>query len=306
MFDVTALGEGMVEFNQARPGERAWLQGFGGDTSNAVIAAARAGARAAYLSRVGGDEFGSLLLDLWRAEGVDTSAVDRDADAPTGLYFVTHGSGGHSFSYRRSGSAATRMTTAWIERPEAQQVLRSTRFLHVSGISMAISPDARECTLVAMRHAREAGARVSLDANLRTKLWPLEQARAAIDHALRRCDVYLPSLEDAAALHGTSDPAAIADCAHRAGVCTVVIKLGADGCVVSEGGRLHHVHGHRVHALDATGAGDCFSGNLLARLAAGDDTLVAARYANAAAALAVQGWGAVDPLPRPDAVRGLA
>ena len=72
MFDVTALGEGMVEFNQTRPGERAWLQGFGGDTSNAVIAAARAGAKAAYLSRVGGDEFGALLLDLWRAEGVDT------------------------------------------------------------------------------------------------------------------------------------------------------------------------------------------------------------------------------------------
>src|SRR5689334_11168228 len=88
MYDVTALGEGMVEFNETRPDERAWLQGTGGDTSIAVIAAARAGARTAYLSRVGDDSFGSLLLDAWRREAVDTSAVERDPDAPTGLYFV--------------------------------------------------------------------------------------------------------------------------------------------------------------------------------------------------------------------------
>src|SRR3954469_777639 len=163
MFDVTALGEGMVEFNQTRPGERTWLQGFGGDTSNAVIAAARAGARTAYLSRVGDDEFGGVLLDLWQREGVDTSAIDRDTHAPTGLYFVTHGPQGHVFSYRRAGSAASRMTTAWIARPEVQRVLQSTRFLHVSGITLAISPEARQAALLAMRTARAAGAHVSFD-----------------------------------------------------------------------------------------------------------------------------------------------
>ena len=115
LFDVVALGEGMVEFNQTRAGEPVYLQGFGGDTSNAVIAAARAGARTAYLSRVGNDWSGDRLLALWQAEGVDCRAVQQADDGPTGLYFVTHGPAGHAFGYQRRGSVAARMTPPWFE-----------------------------------------------------------------------------------------------------------------------------------------------------------------------------------------------
>ena len=65
-FDIAALGEAMVEFNQTRPGEPDYLQGFGGDTSNAVIAAARAGARTTYLTRLGADHWGDELVGLWQ------------------------------------------------------------------------------------------------------------------------------------------------------------------------------------------------------------------------------------------------
>ena len=305
MRDVTALGEGMVEFNQTRPADRTWLQGFGGDTSNALIAAARAGASTAYLTRVGADTFGDMLLRLWEDEGVDTRVVERDGDAPTGLYFVTHGPQGHAFTYRRAGSAASAMTPDWLRQDAVQAVLRDTRFLHVSGISLALSRSARHTALAAMRQARAAGARVAFDANLRLKLWSLDEAREGIGQAVAACDLFLPSLDDMVALQGLQDAGAIIDWGHAAGARTVVVKLGAEGCVVSDGQRRERIHGHRVQAVDATGAGDCFSGNLLARLAAGDDVVAAARYANAAAALAVQGWGAVAPLPRPDAVRSL-
>ena len=89
------------------------------------------------------------------------------------------------------------------------------------------------------------------------------------------------------------------------GARQVVLKLGAKGAIVSPSADAARstVPGHRVNAVDATGAGDCFSGNLLARLAAGDDLLSAARFANAAAALTVQGFGAVASLPRADQVR---
>lgn len=305
MFDVTALGEAMIEFNQTRPGEPNYLQGFGGDTSNAAIAAARAGARTAYLTRLGQDSFGDLLLDLWKTEQVDTSGIERDTAAPTGLYFVTHGANGHEFTYRRAGSAAARMDADWLERAATQAVLRSTKFLHVSGISLAISASARGAALLAMRQARESGAQVAFDANLRLKLWTLEQAREGIAQAMALTDVFLPSIDDVTALNGMRDPAQVIAWGHQAGARLVVVKLGADGCVASDGRRQQALPGHRVQAVDATGAGDCFSGNLLARLAAGDDVFTAARYANAAAALAVQGWGAVAPLPRPGQVRGL-
>jgi 2-dehydro-3-deoxygluconokinase len=303
-FDVVALGEPMVEFNQTSPGQPHYLQGFGGDTSNAIIAAARAGARTAYLSRVGDDSFGRSLLQLWRSEGVDTRAVDTDPQAPTGIYFVTHGAQGHEFSYRRAGSAASLMTPQWLDG-RAAGAIRDASILHVSGISMAISACACDTAMAAMRLAREAGTLVSLDSNLRLKLWPLERARAAIGEAIALADVFLPSLEDLATLVGTSDPGALLEWSHAAGASRVVLKLGADGAIASDGKRVERIASHRVALADATGAGDCFCGNLLARLAAGDSLFDAARWANAAAAIAVQGFGAVAPLPRPDQVRAL-
>jgi 2-dehydro-3-deoxygluconokinase len=300
-FDVAALGEAMLEFNQTRPGEPQYLQGFGGDTSNAVIAAARAGARTTYLTRLGQDAFGDALLGLWQREGVDACAVERDPAAPTGIYFVTHGPKGHEFSYLRAGSAASRMTPAWLPRA----LIRDSRVLHVSGISLAISPSARDTVFEAMAIARAAGTLVSLDSNLRLKLWSLEEARAGITRAIGLCDLFLPSVDDVAVLSAKEDPDAIVDWAHALGARQVVLKLGADGALASDGRRRERIAGHRVELVDATGAGDCFCGNLLARLARGDSVFDAALYANAAAAVAVQGFGAVAPLPRPEQVRAL-
>lgn len=295
-FDVVALGEAMVEFNQVHPGQPQYLQGFGGDTSNAAIAAARAGARVAYLTRIGQDSFGQALTALWRAEGVDTRAVQSDSEHPTGIYFVSHGTAGHEFSYLRTGSAASHMAPQWLAG-EPAAALQAARILHLSGISLAISPQACDTAFEAMRLAREAGTLVSFDSNLRLKLWPLARAQACIAQAVSLCDIFLPSLEDMQALTGLSDPDTIIDWGHARGAATVVLKLGAEGALASNGQRRERVPGQRVTPVDATGAGDCFCGNLLARMAQGDDVFAAARYANAAAALAVQGYGAVAPLP---------
>jgi len=304
-FDVVALGEAMVEFNQTTAGQPNYLQGFGGDTSNAVIAAARAGASTAYLTRLGGDTFGQSLMALWAAENVSTAAVQQDSEASTGLYFVTHGPKGHEFSYLRAGSAASRMTPAWLQQGGALDAVRQARVLHVSGISLAISASACDTAFAAMKLAKEAGTLVSFDSNLRLKLWPLDRALACTRHAVSLCDIFLPSLEDITTLNGMTDPDQVVDWGHALGAKTVVLKLGGDGALVSDGTRRERVPVHRVKLVDATGAGDCFCGNLLARIAQGDTVFDATRYANAAAALTVQGYGAVAPLPRPEQVRAL-
>ena len=300
-FDVAALGEAMLEFNQTRPREPQYLQGFGGDTSNAVIAAARGGARTAYLTRLGQDNFGDALVALWLREGVDTSGVERDAAAPTGIYFVTHGFAGHEFNYLRTGSAASRMTPQWLPRA----LIADSKILHVSGISLAISRSARDTVLEAMLEARRSGTLVSLDSNLRLKLWPLGEARATIIKAIGLCDFFLPSLEDATALMDSTEPERIVDWSHSHGAPNVALKLGAQGALVSDGQLRERVPGLQVQVVDATGAGDCFCGNFLARVAKGDTIFEAAHYANTAAALAVQGFGAVAPLPRPGEVKAL-
>lgn len=300
--DVLALGEAMIEFNQTRAHDsQTWLQGFGGDTSNMAIAAARLGARSGYVTRVGNDAFGRRLVDLWTRERVSTDGVAVDDDAPTGVYFVAHDASGHVFSYLRAGSAASRMAPASL--PLA--ALRATRVLHLSAISQAISASACDACFAAIDVARAAGARVSYDTNLRLALWPLARARAIILETLGLADWALPGVDDARQLFDTEDPMRIVDACHARGSAVVVLKLGRDGCVVSDGRERQRVPGRRVAAVDATGAGDCFDGAFIARVLAGDDPFTAAGFANAAAALATTGYGAVAPLPRREEVERL-
>lgn len=290
--DIICLGEPMLEFNQQPDG--LYLAGHGGDTSNCAIAAARQGASVAYWTRIGADAFGDSFLKLWADEAVDTSRIEKDDQAHTGIYFVTHGEAGHEFSYFRAGSAASRMTPADV--PE--DYVKGARILHVSGISQAISDSAADSVFHAIEVAREADVKVSYDSNLRLTLWPLERARAVIHAAMARCHIALPGLDDAEHLTGHSDPDAIVDFYLGLGAEVVALTLGAQGTLVATPAERRRIAGRKVSPADATGAGDTFDGAFLAEIAAGRDPFAAARYANAAAALSTQGFGAVAPMPR--------
>src|SRR5208337_3752169 len=147
------------------------------------------------------------------ASRVDASRIVVNGGAHTGLYFVTHGPDGHSFSYLRAGSAASRIaeTDLPVDR------IRETKILHVSGISQAISSSAADAVFAAIDIAHGANRLVSYDPNLRLKLWPLRRARAVIHEAMRSCDIALPGLDDAFALTAESDPDAIVDFYLRLG-----------------------------------------------------------------------------------------
>ena len=206
--DILAYGEAMVEFNQTGEGNgRLYLQGFGGDTSNFAIAAARQGAPVGVLGALGDDANGRLLRTLWDAEGVDHRAVHSDPAGYTAVYFVSHGPQGHEFSFFRQGSAASRMRPADLPRER----IAAARVLHLSGITLAISDSSCDTAHAAIDIARAAGVLVSFDTNLRLKLWPLARARALIFDAIARCDLCLPSLDDLQQLTGLSDPDALAD-----------------------------------------------------------------------------------------------
>ncbi|HSI54077.1 MAG TPA: sugar kinase [Ramlibacter sp.] len=285
----------MVEFNQTgEGGGRQYLQGFGGDTSNFAIAAARQGASVGYISALGDDSHGRMLRELWEREGVDQSHVRTDAAAYTAVYFVTHGPGGHQFSFMRSGSAASRMTPASLPR----EAIAAAKVLHLSGISLAISASASDTCLEAIDVARKAGVQVSFDTNLRLKLWPLERARQVMTDVMRRCDICLPSLDDITAITGLSDPDALVDHCLALGAKVVALKLGEQGALVANGTQRLRIPAHPCRPVDATGAGDTFGGAFVARLVAGDALEAAARYAATAAALSTQGYGAVEPIPR--------
>jgi 2-dehydro-3-deoxygluconokinase len=287
----------MIELNQTVSGG-SYLPGFGGDTSNTVIAAARSGRRTGYFTGIGNDAFGRALLELWRSEGVDASHVKVDASAPTAVYFVTHGANGHEFSYRRTGSAASRIGIADLPH----DYIKSARILHVSGISQAISNSAADAVFAAIDIAKRAGVLISYDSNLRLQLWPLARARAIIHEAMRYADIALPGLDDAQRLTGLSEPDAIADFYLRLGAKIVALTLGKSGSLVATEAERLLVPSISVAAVDATAAGDTYDGAFLAEYLASSDPFQAARYANAAAALSTKGYGAVAPMPYRQAV----
>jgi 2-dehydro-3-deoxygluconokinase len=208
--EIVAIGEPMLEFNQqptGADGRRLYLEGPGGDTSNAAVAAARQGARVAYVTAVGEDPAGERFLDLWRDEGIDISAVRRSTTHATAVDFVTHGPKGHAFLYYRANSAASTLAPADI--PVA--MIQGARVLYASGISQGISASAADAVFHAIEVARAAGVRVAYDTNYRPRLWPAARAAAVIHAAMARADIALPSLEDAQVLTGLSDPGAICD-----------------------------------------------------------------------------------------------
>ena len=293
MSDLLAIGEALVELNQPADGAP-FVQGFGGDTSNAMIAAARLGADASYFTAVGADRFGQSLTELWMREGVDASRIVINGGAHTGLYFVTHGPDGHQFSYLRAGSAASRIG----ESDLPVDRIRASNILHLSGISQAISSSAADAAFAAIDIARDAKRLVSYDPNLRLKLWPLRRARAIIHEAMRSCDIALPGLDDALALTSLAEPDAIVDFYLRLGARVVVLKRGKAGAIVATAKARERIAARAVKAVDATGAGDCFDGAFLAEFVRTADPFAAARFANAAASLSTLGYGAVAPLPR--------
>jgi 2-dehydro-3-deoxygluconokinase len=300
---LVAIGEPMLEFNQqpdiSGDGRHLYLEGYGGDTSNAAVAAARQGVPVAYLTALGRDPAGARFFDLWQREGIDTSGVRVSEDRATAVYFVTHGQNGHEFLYYRRDSAASGYGPEDVDTA----LVGGARILHASGISQGISARAADAVFHAIAVARAAGARVSYDTNFRPRLWPAARAAAVMHAAIAQADIALPSFDDATVLTGLADPDAIADFYLRLGPKVVALKLGADGVLLATPERRCRIPAHPCRFVDATGAGDTFAGGFLARLILGDAPEAAARYATVAAALKCEGFGAVAPIPRAAQVR---
>jgi 2-dehydro-3-deoxygluconokinase len=287
----------MLEFNATSPGSlrevRSYEVGWGGDTSNFSVAAARMGAQVGYLTRLGSDDFGRIFLDLWESEGIDTSHVILEEGAATGIYFVSRLGAQHAFTYYRKDSAASHLAPADIP----VDYIAGAKVFHTSGITQAISNSACDAVFEAIQTARKAGVRVSYDPNVRLKLWSPGRARAVILETISLSDFIFPSLEDARFLSLHQEPEEVAAYLLERGPQVVALKLGADGAILATQEGIERIPPYPVQAIDGTGAGDTFDGAFIASYLKGRSYEECARFANIAAALATTGHGAVAPIP---------
>ena len=286
--DITCFGEPMLEFVRQDGG--LWKQGFGGDTANTSIMAARSGAKVAYLTALGADRFGDELVNILSREDVMTDWIRREQSLPTGIYFVEPHESQHFFTYYRAGSAAA----GFQANDVPSDLMDTTRILHVSAISEAISADASAAVKAAIARVRAAGGQVSYDTNLRLKLWGgIEPARAAVHASMAQCDIALPSIDDAEELTGLSDENAIIDFYLDLGAKVVALKLGERGALIATPSERRAIEPKLVTPVDSTGAGDAFAGGFLSSLLRQGDPFVAGGDGAALAARVVSGFGAV-------------
>lgn len=301
-YDVLVLGEVLVEIHAGSP-LRAAADGtaarisYSGDALNAAAAAAAAGARTALLAVVGEDELSVPLLRRAAELGVDVSHVRR-APHPNGAYLLCADTEGErEFVYWRTRSAGSTLSPAHVE--SWRDLLTGAGALITGGIAGALSASSRAAVLDAARTVHAAGGHVTYDPNFRPRLTGRAEARSLLAAVAPLTGLLKTSCPaDALALVDTADPRTAAARYRALGARAVAVTAGSGPLLLDEGARASH---HPVPAnpdpVDATGAGDCFTGTVTARLVLGDPLPEAVAHGVAAASLSVSGRGGTGRVP---------
>ena len=279
--DVITLGEALVIFSPSDAGPLRFVNNFtksiGGAEANVAIALSRLGFKTGWISRLGNDEFGRYVKYALQGEGIDLSQVTLDDNLPTGILFKEqyHNTNPTVYYYRK-GAAVTAMDSSYIDPKYIQQA----KILHLTGITPALSAN---CYEIAKQH----GVTVSFDPNLRLKLWDKELAKETLLEMASYSDIILPGLDEAEFLLGTDQPTEIFARFHAMGCKIVVLKLGKDGCLISQNGTQTRVNGYPVHKLiDTVGAGDGFAAGFLAGILSNKSMQECGELANGVGAMA--------------------
>ena len=230
MPQLITIGETMAAFTPDSVGALRYVQNFGirtaGAESNVAVGLAKLGLEAAWVSRLGTDEFGCFIRNQLRAEGVDCSRVIYDPDHRTGIMFKETGVGETKVFYYRENSAASHLCPEDV----TPALLDGVKVLHMSGITPVLSESCLAMTKAAFALAKEKGVAISFDPNIRRKLWRGQDYAPLIRELTLQSEIVLLGLDEADALFGLRDPDAIFDLLFRDGCAQyVAIKDGGNG-----------------------------------------------------------------------------
>lgn len=303
--EILAFGEAMALFVADAPGALDEVAHFqrriaGADT-NVAIGLARLGFRVGWLSRVGADSLGRYIRRTLEAENLDCRHLLDDPDHATGLMFKERAVGGTDprVEYFRRNSAASHLSPT----DAAQVDFAGLRHLHATGIPPAVSASCRELSRHMLTQARNAGASISFDPNLRPGLWSSETEMCqTLNDMAAQADWVLPGLAEGRRLTGLETPNDIAGYYLERGARAVIIKLGPQGGYYRGhlGGKEESftVPGFTVNdVIDTVGAGDGFAVGVVSALLEGRSPREAVRRGNLIGAQAVQVIGDMEGLP---------
>ncbi len=305
MVDFTTLGELLIDFTPSgeRDGRNLFMQNPGGAVANVAAAISGFGLTASYLGMVGNDQFGKFLENVLTEKGVNTSGLIKSEEYNTTLAFVhLFENGDRDFSFYRNPGADIMYSPENLD----ENAVKNTKIFHFGSLSLTNEPS-RSATYKALEIAKREGVTVSYDPNLRAPLWENEkQALKYILSGMQYSDILKISDNEIKFLYGdiTYEKAALK--LIDEGIKLVFITLGSDGAIYANSSGIGKAEGIKAKAIDATGAGDCFTAGVLYKyLTCGKelddlnekDIAGFAEFANAAASICVERMGGIPAMP---------
>lgn len=306
-YDVTALGELLVDFTEngmSEQGNPLLEANPGGAPCNVLSMLQNLGKRTAFIGKVGADAFGQMLIQTVKERGIDTENLVTDEEVHTTLAFVhTAEDGDRSFSFYRNPGAD--MMLKWDEvKPE---ILDDTRIFHFGTLSMT-DEGIEAVTKKAVQKAKEMGAIISFDPNLRPPLWSnLEDAKSRMWYGISQCDILKISDDEIEFLTGTDDidkgVRIIMEHSHPSLICATMGKHGSKAYY--NGKTVFGEPFLREDTIETTGAGDTFMACVInSVLENGIDSLTdkdlqdMLEFANAASSIITTRKGALKVMPK--------
>jgi fructokinase len=306
--DVICIGEALIDFVAVQSGERfrdvaEFRRVAGGAPANVAVGTAKLGKKSAFIGRVGRDEFGFYLRDTIAENGVNVDLLQYDDEARTGIAFIALPTPTtREFLFYRNPSADMLLDSNQFNF----EFIKRTKILHFGSITLIREPS-RSSTLKAIDIAKNAGALISYDPNLRIDLWPDDAAaKKQIIAALPLADVVKLNDEECKFLTGETDIARGAGRIISSGSKIVFVTLGAEGSFYATSRFSGSIPTFDVKTVDSTGCGDSFVSGLLAYLAerdleevVDDETILAeaVKISNAAASITSMKKGVIPSLP---------
>ncbi|PPD74679.1 hypothetical protein GOBAR_DD28398 [Gossypium barbadense] len=266
---IVSFGEMLIDFVPTVSGVSlaeapGFLKAPGGAPANVAIAVSRLGSKASFIGKLGDDEFGHMLADILKQNGVSGDGILFDQGARTALAFVTlRADGEREFMFYRNPSADMLLTPEELNL----DLIRSAKVFHYGSISLIVEP-CRSAHLKAMEVAKESGALLSYDPNLRLPLWPsADEARKQILSIWDKADIIKVSDVELEFLTGSNkidDETAMK--LWRPNLTLLLITLGEKGSMYYTKYFHGSVDAFHVNTVDTTGAGDSFVGALLCKI----------------------------------------
>lgn len=297
--DVISIGESLISLTPQSNGflrhATSFIPRVAGSETNTLIGLSRLGHSTGWISKVGNDELGKMLLARVKGEGVDTSQVILDKSNQTGLFFkeIINGSDVRVTYYRKNSAAASLS-----ENILNESYFEKAKYLFITGITPALSTDCRNAIFKSIQLAKENGLTIVFDPNIRRQLWKKEAARETILEIARKVDIILPGRSEGFYLFDTKDYKKIAEKFHSLGASLVVVKLGTEGAYYSTSDKSALVPGFYVETeVDPVGAGDGFAAGLISGLLDNKNVRDSVVRACAVGALATKVNGDYEGLP---------